>query len=613
MSDSGDVLARSINLEAFEKMVYLRNGSPESWENIIKQLFEILHQIRVGSGFLSAPDDIQAHCYTRLAGAITAFMTDPNFGLTEEGFVRLCANHTQIHSIFRASTYESMDHILGVIGTRPEANPTTMTFDGLNVPKLLVCWALDSEIEIDFEAVARANPGLAAQAMIGMLSVGGSHSQKSYQRRLMLMRNRGLIAAQALHPGLIQSAGDCYMHCSYTDAYDKHEIKRVINDKLFETIGGLLKIEECTTKLVRKARPTIVMPLEWFGVHHAMYRCYAPSVMQLKERFRVVGVFRDNAEVDEEGQKVFDKVVKLGDANASIQAMLAAIKEEQPDIMYYPSLGMAAWYVALSNFRLAPIQIISPGHPATSMSKCIDYIVSDGDLFGDPSDYIEKLVPLETGTVRYIAQRQWSAPVRAPRTDDTIKLAIPAMVIKLVPPFLETLQRIQREAKRKVEFHFFPNMTGLNHFAIVKELKRWFPDCFVAPRAEYPTYMGWLAQCDLMASTFPFGGTNSTIDCFLIGMPVLTLEGPHVHGRSDASMMRRVKLPDWLITHSADEYVAAALRFIDGPAEEREALRRHLEEFDVEREFYGEAPEHLKGGFLKAFEKLYEENLENEA
>ncbi len=344
-----------------------------------------------------------------------------------------------------------------------------------------------------------------------------------------------------------------------------------------------------------------------------MYRCYAPSLLQLKERFRIVALFRDSQlEVDDKARELFDKCIKMPTNTASIQSVIEAIEEEQPDIIYYPSLGMAAWYVALSNFRLAPIQVMSPGHPATSMSKCIDYVVSDGDLFGSPSDYTEKLVPLPVGTARYIARAEWEKPVREERTDGVVRIAVPAMVIKLVPPFLAALQQIRMRAKSKVEFHFFPNMTGMSHYAITKELRRWFPDVRVYPRADYSEYMRWLAQCDLPLSTLPFGGTNSTIDCFLVGLPVVTLEGPHVHGRSDASMMRRVGLPEWLITKTRDEYIEAALRAIDAP-EELADLRWHLEKYDVQREFYGDAPPHLQGGFLTAFENLYEEHLHDQA
>ena len=35
----------------------------------------------------------------------------------------------------------------------------------------------------------------------------------------------------------------------------------------------------------------------------------------------------------------------------------AKVREIAPDVIYYPSVGMATWWVAISNLRLAPIQV----------------------------------------------------------------------------------------------------------------------------------------------------------------------------------------------------------------------------------------------------------------
>lgn len=609
MSEPGELQIQSVNLEAFEKIVYLSDGSFEATENICRELFYILNQTRQGSGFMTDNDAVQSILWTRMAGAITAFLVNPRHGLTRDGFINLCSKHTLLHAIFKASSYETMDHVLACLSEPVDGDVHRRTFSSeQSILKMLICWSLDSEVDIDFAAVAQAAPEATAWAILGMLSVGGSHSPRSYDRRVMLMAHRNLIANASLPVPLLICAADCYMHCSYVDLPDKHEIKRVINQKMRETVESLIHVEECTRPSVRKDRPTILMPLEWFGSHHAMFRCYAPAILELKARFRMVALFRDNQEeVNDEARVIFDKCILMPMEGSSIDTVAKAIREEDPDIMYYPSIGMSAWYVALSNFRLAPLQIMAPGHPATSTSANIDYIISDGELFGDPSNYTEKLIALATGTTRYIATASaWEKPVHIERNDGVVRIAIPAMVIKLVPPFLSTLLEIQKKAKKKVEFRFFPNMVGMNHFTISKELKRWFQDVSIMPRVNYKQYIEWLGQCDLALSTFPFGGTNSTIDCFLAGLPVLTLEGPHIHGRSDASMMRRVKLPEWLMTHSKEEYITAALRLIDG--DEIPVLRAHLQGFDVQKEFYGEAPAHLKGGYTAAFERVYAES-----
>lgn len=612
MSDVPDIMVQNINLEAFERLIYARDGSAEFNEHIAIQLLTVLGQVRRGCGFMDDNPERITRAYTRLAGAITTIFSDPKFGISWDGFLRLMSEHAQIHSIFRASTYDNMDHIIAIYGQRTADAPDKMSFSGeQSISKMLICWSLDSDIDVDFQAVADAAPQYAAAAIIGMLAVGGSHSKKSYERRLMLMRMRHVIAKVPLPVALIQPLADCYMHCSYTDIPDKHEIKKTINEKMREVVAPL-NIVETTRTLKRKERPTIVVPLEWFGSYHAMYRCYGPSMMQLRERFRMVAVLRQSDEqpsIDDKAKEVFDKVVEFKDQEASISTFLEAISREDPDIIYYPSIGMAAWYVALSNFRLAPVQVMTPGHPASTMSGKIDYILSEGDLFGDERNYSEKCVHLPIGSVRYVEKEAMALPPVHGSTDGKIRIAISAMAVKIIPPFLDALKEIKERASLPVEYHFFPNMIGLSHTVIEKDLHRWFPDAVIHPRAHYKTYLDWLAQCDAQFSTFPFGGTNSVIDCFILGIPVIAKEGDQILERSDASMMRRVNLPEWLIAHSTEEYIEAALRFIDGGDLERARLRRHLQSVNVAKEFFGPPPPGLEGKFLAAFEDIYEENI----
>lgn len=609
MSESQFVV-EPIALESFESLVIQRRH-----EDAIRFLIDTLTAIKRGAGFnfyaLECPP--VETIYTRLASAITQLFTDPNFGFTHDGFVRLCGDHPTLHGIFKASSFHSMDHVLSLVGARDPADQSRLSFTGeQSIPKLLLCWSLDSTIDLDYEAISAGAPTWFVAAMLGWLSIGGIHSQKGYDRKCELLRKAHLLEVSPFHDASMMAAGDCYMHCSYVDIPEKHEVKKVLNRQLRRLIESKMTVEERPT-LERKERPKIVVPIEWFGSHHAMYRCYAPSLLQLRPHFEVVAIAR-TSEIDDASKQVFDKVIELSADALSVADIVAAVAAEAPDIIYYPSIGMTAWWVALSNFRLAPIQAMTPGHPATTHSDCIDYIVSDGDLFGDERMYREKCVPLPVGGARYIGRGMTEFPGRpngnpyagsVPGWPPLVRLAVPAMVMKLVPPFLAACQRIRQESKVPVEFHFFPNMQATGYVLITNELRKWVPDCVVHPRMDYGPYLELLAQCDLMLSTFPFGGTNSSIDAMLVGLPVLTLEGNQIHERSDASMIRRAGLPQWLIVKDADAYVQMALHFAEcgwdhyGPSAA-----------EVQEEFYGDGPKEVHGAFLAAFQNIYRRELE---
>lgn len=65
---------------------------------------------------------------------------------------------------------------------------------------------------------------------------------------------------------------------------------------------------------------------------------------------------------------MIDGEVQLDGFRTAVERIAAT----RPDMVYYPSIGMDPNIIALVNLRLAPIQIISLGHPATSNTDTID-------------------------------------------------------------------------------------------------------------------------------------------------------------------------------------------------------------------------------------------------
>jgi hypothetical protein len=591
----------NIDLEAFERLIYLRDGTQESFEACLREVYTTLGKVRRGSSF-QADYETALSAYTRMAGAITALLTDHRFALNSEAFAWLCSEHVTLHAIFRASAYRDMDHVLSTVGQR--AATGGISFDSPNkVLMLLLCWSLDSGIDVDWTQLHAAAPEATHAAMIGMLGVGVTHSEKGYARRLELQSRLDILGAHPLPDPLMLAAGDAFMHCSYTDAPDKHAIKPVMGRLLRELVLRRQDVQEVGTAIVRKERPRIVVPIEWFGSHHAMFRCYNVSIQQLRTKFEVICVYRES-EIDDGGKAAFDDAVQIKGAGVSVQEVIKTVENLDPDILFYPSVGMAAWYVTLANFRMAPIQICCPGHPASTFSPVMDYMVSDGELFGDPWLFSEKMVPLPTGTARYIPRPKVVPKEHGWFTNGHATVAIPAMATKLIPPFFKTLREIAMRASpiTMVEYHFFTNMVGMSHYVLERDIKRWFQNCVVHPRDTYQGYIDALTACDFAIDTWPFGGTNSIVDCLLYGVPVVTREGQEIHERSGAAMARRAGLPEWTIAHSEEEMIDVALKClrvtpvpVKMPTQEA-----------VEAEFYGDGPAEVHNGFVNAFWDIYE-------
>jgi hypothetical protein len=595
------VTVENVPLEQFESLVYSRQH-----EEAGRELLRILKRLKVGGEFAGHPvsDETRPRLYTRLASAITALMADPQFQLSQEGFDLLAVEHATFNAVFVASAFGNSDHLLRQFGVPDADEPNRLHFSSpQNIVKLLLAYSLESELELDFEEIFRAAPRLALPAFLGMLAHIIVLSPAAHRRREKLLTLGPLFEQVELGEHMLAAVSDAYMYCSYATAEGKHDIKRSFNKMMRRLIEKQIEIPALPAGRKIRKRPTILVPIEWFTSLHAMYRCYAPSIRQLRDKFRLVMIGR-SSEMDAVSKQLFDDVIEIDAGNVSLADIVGHIRRVAPDIIYYPSLGMATWWVALSTVRLAPIQIATMGHPASPKSEAIDYVIADPMCPGDPSCF-DEIVVIRERSFPFVMRQDASIPAASPREHpQMLRVAVPSMACKLNAPFLATLQRIAMACGRPLEFHFFPNMVGMTWYQITKEIRRWLPGAVVHPRSDYNQYLQWMTACDLHLSTFPFGGTNSNIDSMHLGIPMVALEGLEIHAQTDAGMIRMAGLPESLVSYHPQEYERIALRVIESDAE-RLGLARQLLDSDIDARFMSASMENGNEDFLDIFSLLY--------
>ena len=603
------VTVENVPLEQFEALVYSRQH-----EEAGRELLRNLKRLKVGGEFAghAMNDETRPRLYTRFAAAVTALMADPAFQLSQEGFDLLAVEHATFHAVFAASAFGNADHLLRQFGTLDPNDGAKLHFTSpQNVVKLLLAYSLDSDLDLDFEAVFRTAPRLALPAFLGMLAHIVVLSPRAHARREKLLTLGPLFEQVELKEHMLAAMSDAYMYCSYATAETKHAIKRSFNAMMRRLVESQIKFPEMPAKRPSRKRPTILVPIEWFTSLHAMYRCYAPSIRQLREKFRIVMIGR-SSEMDEVSKELFDETIELSGANVALADVVERIRAVKPDIIYYPSVGMATWWVTLSSVRLAPIQIATLGHPATTQSSEIDYVLVTETMPGDPGCFSETVF-LVAGDLAMVMRQDAEFPRAEVRErPEVLRIAVPSMACKLNAPFLSLCQAVAAKAGRSVEFHFFPNMVGLTHFQITREIRRRIPDAVVYGRSDYNAYLHNLGRCDIHLSTFPFGGTNSNIDSMRLGLPLVTLEGLEVHGQTDSGMMRSVGLPDWLVTYHPAEFERAALRLVRNDAE-RVAISRYLLTKDVEAVFRDHEDNQYSVDFLRCVSLIYRRHEEIQA
>jgi hypothetical protein len=140
---------------------------------------------------------------------------------------------------------------------------------------------------------------------------------------------------------------DVWMHCSYAIRDDKHAVKaplnRLIRRRMLESGLSDLDTEYVPPEAQPPAKkPTLAVIAEWFHNTHSVYRVLYPTVLALKQNYRLIGYGLDMA-TDEETRSVFDEFVLIdGRAHflAQVNQVVSSLKEARPQIIYYLGIGM---------------------------------------------------------------------------------------------------------------------------------------------------------------------------------------------------------------------------------------------------------------------------------
>lgn len=612
------------SLERLEHFAYSRQSEPAARE-MLKLLTHLdTHMGQLGdvgnmpSGEYSA-DQRDAHFATRIASAVTAMFSDPAFELSDLGFQQLIYLQRWMTMLFGASPFGNADHIIHLMNQQGFERREEITITSRDYFRLGLLYSLDSGIPLQPEAIWNENKRLAASLFLAMLSARIAVSEQAHAKKEYLL---GWLPPRLKELSLddfpIGILHDVWMHCSYADRSDKHEIKRAINELIRAKLLGIGFTDVVNPLPPGREKPVLMCILEWFNANHSIYRTHSVSMEALRAKYHLVGVSLEEAS-DEITRKVFDEVhviprnIGLLD---KLQAVVQLAQRLQPDVVYYPSVGMFPQTVFLINLRLAPIQMVALGHPATTHSPFVDYVMVEEDYIGDPACFAERLVALPKEAIPY------RPPANCPKIEPTIRtnpeqvrIAVCAAVMKINPGFLRALKQISERSKVQVEFHFFTGFAfGLGKVYLQNLILGYLPSGAVLyPHLPYEPYLENINRCDMFVNPFPFGNTNGIVDTVRQGLPGVCLTGPEVHTHIDEGLFKRLGLPDWLVARSVEEYVSATVRLAEDH-KLRAELSRQIQKtnpdtvlFQGNGEPFVEAVEWLRGNhgkFAAGAEKL---------
>lgn len=576
----------------FEKAITEKN-----YEAACTELLDILNKIDTNFGDIEGIDfdypqqletlmqDRIVYFCTRMSNAITQLFCDPQFSLSESGANRFFVVQRWLNLIFASSPYINADHILQTYNCNPERDSIYDIYLEPNknvLMKFAVLYLPESNVNLNLDTMWETDKNICGSLCFALQSPRFIGTPAAFSKRSTILQwfPAKLEQFHVLDDLPSNISHDVYMHCSYDTAENKHNVKKALNQVIR---SHLLKCgwqdRQITQIGMRNGKPVMVVVLEHFHSSHSIYRTHSTSMIAAREQFYLIGL--GNNAVDQAGRDVFDEFHEFDGSN--ILKKLAFLKEmcEKNDaaVLYMPSIGMDLATIFVSNARFAPIQVIALGHPATTHSEFIEYVIVEDDYVGSVSCFSETLLRLPKDALPYVPSSLAPTDVQyvLRETPEVVNIGIAATTMKLNPYFLETLKTIRDRAKVKVHFHFALGQSiGITHPYVARFIRSYLGDDATAhPHSPYNRYLDILHNCDMMLNPFPFGNTNGIIDMVTLGLVGVCKTGPEVHEHIDEGLFKRLGLPEWLIADSVEDYIERAIRLAENH-QERLALRRHI-------------------------------------
>jgi protein O-GlcNAc transferase len=288
------------------------------------------------------------------------------------------------------------------------------------------------------------------------------------------------------------------------------------------------------------------------------------------ERFEVV-VFSLSDRADPETDWARSKSDVFVGGPKTLAQWVAAMREQNCEILLYPAVGLHPMALKLASLRLAPVQINTWGHPDTSGLPTLDYYVS-AECF-EPADakdhYSEQLILLP-----HLGNR--IQPLSLPSSDPDFAamnidlerpiLVCPGTPFKYQPAHDHIFPEIARSAPDAQLVFFRPSAAalanllqdritkvfeaaGLNVMDHVRFI-RWL---------NFHEYHCLLRQADVLLDTIGFSGYNTAVQAIECGLPLVTREGRFLRGRLASGVLRRMELTELIAQDEAD-YVKLVVR-----------------------------------------------------
>lgn len=310
--------------------------------------------------------------------------------------------------------------------------------------------------------------------------------------------------------------------------------------------------------------------IQGHSVWHALLRGWVEHLD--RDRFELQ-LFHTGSRRDAETEWAARHVAQLHSGAAEWSDWAKVVSDSRLDVLIYPEIGMHPTSTRLSALRLAPVQLVSWGHPITSGLPTIDGYIS-AQAFEPPeaeAHYSEKLLTLPRLGCCYqpfeTRPNRLDPSVWGIRPSDRLLLCA-GTAYKYAPQHDAVLAEIARRCQPCKLVFFQGTEVGLA--ALLEQRLRAsfaaagvsFDDCVrFIPWQSQPAFFALLDRADVYLDTIGFSGFNTTMQAIERGTPVVAFEGEFMRGRFASAILRQMGLDEWVAT-STEQYVQLVERIV---------------------------------------------------
>ena len=277
--------------------------------------------------------------------------------------------------------------------------------------------------------------------------------------------------------------------------------------------------------------------------HHVMSKWYLPLFNSLdKNQYELIYI-RSKPGKEEKKYNIshnFDKIIHVLNCynslilneNENKGNTIKLLLNEKFDIMIYPSIGMSR-LSQLSNIRLAPLQLMFPGHPITSGSKHIDYILLPNYFVKNES---EKCLLQESVSEKiiyyksiYLHTDEIKIKQHSDRSDFFMKNNIFYVTCfqnkwKITNYMKHLIENILNNTPNEIHIILQKNR-NIDNNAITMILKNKYPNrILLIDNQAHQLYLNIIKMSDLILDSYPFNGSTTTLEALQLGKIVLGMD-----------------------------------------------------------------------------------------